>query len=170
MLVDCVINYQCWRLILWLYMYLSADDPAGWLEWRLDEKQQLPVNTSAPLLDVYKSVRYRQHAGVAIKVHSAYGLPGLYIDEQISIQTFVVLCSLLLTYNTNVCGFTEGLYTQCFVRVLPGRDAQELPATSEGWGVDEKLITLKHDYNSLQTRPEWLDDPTVSFIVKQFVV
>ena len=94
-------------------MYLSSDDPAGWLEWRLDEKQQLPVNTSAPLLDMYKSVRYRQHAGVAIKVHSAYGLPGLYIDEQISMQTFVVLsvCTYLFTFNIQILFILQKDYT-----------------------------------------------------------
>ena len=54
---------------------------------------------------------------------------------------------------------------QCFARVLPGRDAEGLPATSEGWGADEKFITLKHDYNSLQSLPEWLDDPTVSIFL-----
>ena len=54
----------------------ASDDPAGWLDWRLDEKQQLPIHMSPSLVDLYKTVRYRQQAGVAIKISSAYGVPG----------------------------------------------------------------------------------------------
>ena len=58
------------------FIVFAAEDPAGWLDWRLDEKEQLPVNSTAGLVDVYRTVRYRQHAGVSVKINSASGVPG----------------------------------------------------------------------------------------------
>ena len=58
------------------FVCFVAEDPAGWLDWRLDEKEQLPVNSTARLVDVYRTVRYRQDAGVSVKINSASGVPG----------------------------------------------------------------------------------------------
>lgn len=60
------------------------------------------------------------------------------------------------------CVSTEGYYIQCFARVAPGKRALEMSITSEGYGRDEKTITLKHDWNSTQKAPVWVDETHVS--------
>merc|ERR550532_938195 len=58
-------------------------------------------------------------------------------------------------------GLPENFYVQCFARVSPGKDAEKLKTTPEGHGADEKFITMKHDYTSLQKAPKWEDETTV---------
>ena len=57
--------------------------------------------------------------------------------------------------------FAEGFYIQCFGRVAPGVEALDLGPTPEGYGKEEKFITFKHDFDSLQKAPRWLDPAKV---------
>ena len=64
------------------------------------------------------------------------------------------MCSINLTMSN----YSEGYYIQCFARMSPGSQAMDMSVTSEGYGRDEKLITLKHKWDSLQKAPVWEDD------------
>lgn len=55
----------------------------------------------------------------------------------------------------------DGFYAQCFVRVSPGEKVLTMEETPEGYGKEEKFVTLKHDYESFQSAPRFLDDPKV---------
>lgn len=55
----------------------------------------------------------------------------------------------------------DGFYAQCFVRVSPGEKVLTMEETPEGYGKEEKFVTLKHDYESFQSAPKFLDDPKV---------
>ena len=57
----------------------------------------------------------------------------------------------------------EGVNIQCFARMQPGKKATDKPTTDEGYGNEEKLITMAHDYTALQKSPKWLDDPKVNW-------
>ncbi|XP_052800410.1 uncharacterized protein LOC128231514 isoform X2 [Mya arenaria] len=57
-----------------------------------------------------------------------------------------------------VFGMQEGMYIQCFARVAPGQKVLSMSPTNEGWGGEEKFVTLKHKYDSYQSAPEWEDD------------
>ncbi|XP_056008915.1 uncharacterized protein LOC125662842 isoform X2 [Ostrea edulis] len=56
-------------------------------------------------------------------------------------------------------GLPDGYYVQCFVRVSPGEKVLTMEETPEGYGKEEKFVTLKHDYDSFQTAPKFRDDP-----------
>lgn len=60
-----------------------------------------------------------------------------------------------------VYGLPDGFYAQCFVRVSPGEKVLTMEETPEGYGKEEKFVTLKHDYESFQSAPKFLDDPKV---------
>jgi hypothetical protein len=51
---------------------------------------------------------------------------------------------------------------QCFARTQPGNDVADKPVTAEGFGEDGWILTLVHDFKSLQKAPVWLDLATVS--------
>ena len=55
----------------------------------------------------------------------------------------------------------EGLYMQCFGRVAPGHRWASAGASIQDRDSDEKFVSLKHDYNSLQKAPQWKDEPKV---------
>lgn len=54
------------------------------------------------------------------------------------------------------------MYIQCFGRVAPGGKVLGMEPTEEGWGSEEKFVTLKHNFDSYQSAQEWLDDESVS--------
>ncbi|XP_062597302.1 uncharacterized protein LOC134258744 isoform X2 [Saccostrea cucullata] len=55
-------------------------------------------------------------------------------------------------------GLPDGYYVHCFVRVSPGEKVLDMEETPEGYGKEEKFVTLKHDYDSFQIAPKFLDD------------
>ena len=57
---------------------------------------------------------------------------------------------------------SDGFYIQAFARVSPGEKVQTMEPTAEGNGGEEKFVTIKHDFDSFQNAPVWLDDPKVS--------
>jgi hypothetical protein len=59
---------------------------------------------------------------------------------------------------------SEGVYIQCFGRVAPGAKVLSMDPTAEGFGGEEKFVTLKHNFDSFQSAQEWTDDPTVIYI------
>ena len=64
-----------------ILLCFAAEDPDGWLDWRLDEKEQLPINSTAGLVDFKRTVHYRQHTGVSVKINSASGVPGKHMHH-----------------------------------------------------------------------------------------
>ncbi|XP_078336716.1 uncharacterized protein LOC111135431 isoform X1 [Crassostrea virginica] len=59
---------------------------------------------------------------------------------------------------TNAYGLPDGHYVQCFVRVSPGEKVLTMEETPEGYGKEEKFVTLKQDFDSFQSAPKFLDD------------
>ncbi|XP_053375803.1 uncharacterized protein LOC123533294 isoform X1 [Mercenaria mercenaria] len=59
-----------------------------------------------------------------------------------------------------VYGMPEGVYIQCFGRVAPGAKVLSMEQTADGFGGEEKFVTLKHNFDSYQSAQEWTDDPT----------
>lgn len=59
-----------------------------------------------------------------------------------------------------VFGMSEGVYIQCFARVAPGAKVLGMDPTAEGYGGEEKFVTLKHKFDSYQTAQEWEDEAT----------
>ena len=59
----------------------------------------------------------------------------------------------------------DGLYVQCYARVVPGETSNGVPSSPEGFGEDAQFITKNHDYNSLQKAPVWLDREKVNFVL-----
>ncbi|KAJ8257039.1 hypothetical protein COCON_G00191910 [Conger conger] len=102
----------------------------GWLEDRLDVRKGNLSHQPPALLPVLRMVRYRQEAGVRVRVTQAFGLP-------------------------------DGLYVNAFTRVLKGSDTLRVPELPQGWGGDEKFLTCRHDYSSLQRAPRWTDQSSV---------
>ena len=60
-----------------------------------------------------------------------------------------------------VC-LVDGHYVQCFVRVSPGEKVLTMEETPEGYGKEEKFVTLKQDFDSFQSAPKFLDDAKVN--------
>ena len=54
------------------------------------------------------------------------------------------------------------MYIQCFARVAPGAKVLGMEATEDGWGGEEKFVTLKHNFDSLQAAQQWEDTESVS--------
>ncbi|KAI8513139.1 hypothetical protein Bbelb_097780 [Branchiostoma belcheri] len=102
-----------------------------WYRDRLDAKKHLPPRTPASHSDLLRAVRYHIQTGIGIQVEQAHGVNG------------------------------EGLYVNVFARVSPGAEARELENTPEGYGGEDKIITTKHDFTSLQKSPKWLDPPSI---------
>ncbi|XP_070571525.1 uncharacterized protein [Ptychodera flava] len=103
------------------------------LEWSKDrlDKKNLPAKAPPKDLDLTRLVLYDISRGVDVQVQSAFGMD------------------------------VEGLYCNAFVRVAPGNEAFDQDKTPEGYGGEEKFLTSKHDYSSLQKSPRWLDYPTI---------
>lgn len=59
-----------------------------------------------------------------------------------------------------VFGMPEGVYIQCFGRVAPGSKVLSMEPTAEGFGGEEKFVTLKHNFDSYQSAQEWADNHT----------
>ncbi|KAK3587353.1 hypothetical protein CHS0354_036520, partial [Potamilus streckersoni] len=55
--------------------------------------------------------------------------------------------------------FLDNLYVQCFARVAPGKKVLGFEPNADGHGKEEKFITLRHDFNSYQQAPVWVDEP-----------
>ncbi|XP_078598262.1 uncharacterized protein LOC144874218 isoform X4 [Branchiostoma floridae x Branchiostoma japonicum] len=102
-----------------------------WYRDRLDAKKHLPPRTPASHSDLLRAVRYHIQTGIGIQVEQAHGVNG------------------------------EGLYVNVFARVSPGAEARELENTPEGYGGEDKIISTKHDFTSLQKSPKWLDPPSI---------
>ena len=62
---------------------------------------------------------------------------------------------------------SEGMYIQCFARLAPGGKVLGMEPTAEGYGGEEKFVSLKHEYNSYQQAQSWEDNPSVSLSLKQ---
>ncbi|XP_066552368.1 uncharacterized protein LOC136718517 [Amia ocellicauda] len=58
-------------------------------------------------------------------------------------------------------GLPDGLYVNAFARVLRGFESSHLPELPQGWGGEEKFVTRRHDFRSLQMSPRWTDQSTV---------
>lgn len=54
----------------------------------------------------------------------------------------------------------DGLYVNCFARIQPGEKVVAMPPTDEGFGDEEKFITLRLDFDSYQKSPVWTDEFT----------
>ncbi|XP_077995576.1 uncharacterized protein LOC144449044 [Glandiceps talaboti] len=110
-----------------------VQDEAVLSDWLKDrlDKKHLPPKVPPKDLDLTRLVYYEMSRGINIHVQSAFGMD------------------------------TEGLYCNAFVRVAPGGEAIDLERTEEGYGGEEKFLTKKHDYSSLQKSPRWLDMPTI---------
>ena len=67
-----------------------------------------------------------------------------------------------------VC-LVDGHYVQCFVRVSPGEKVLTMEETPEGYGKEEKFVTLKQDFDSFQSAPKFLDDAKVNRASKIFI-
>ena len=59
------------------------------------------------------------------------------------------------------------MYIQCFARVAPGGKVLGMEPTAEGYGGEEKFVSLKHEYTSYQQAQSWEDNPSVSLSLKQ---
>ncbi|XP_067823996.1 uncharacterized protein [Heptranchias perlo] len=104
--------------------------PEHWMAWyeeRLDGRKHLLPQQPPAHLSTVRMVRYRQRAGIRLRISQVYGLKG------------------------------DGLYVSAFARILKGGDALRLPETAESGGRDEKFLTRQHDFTSLQRSPRWID-------------
>ncbi|KAL4223925.1 hypothetical protein ACF0H5_017387 [Mactra antiquata] len=59
-----------------------------------------------------------------------------------------------------IYGMSDGLYMQCFARIAPGDKVLSMEPTAEGYGGEEKFVTLKHNFDSYQSSQQWDDNPT----------
>lgn len=57
-----------------------------------------------------------------------------------------------------IFGMPEGIYIQAFARVSPGDKVLSIAPTADGYGKEEKFITLKHNFDSFQSCQEWTDN------------
>uniref|UniRef100_W5M7Y6 Uncharacterized protein n=1 Tax=Lepisosteus oculatus TaxID=7918 RepID=W5M7Y6_LEPOC len=108
--------------------------PELWLAWyeeRLDARKQLPPQTPPAHLSIHHMVRYHQQAGIRIRITQAFGLPA------------------------------GGLYVNAFARILKGAESLHLAELPQGWGGEEKFVTLRRDFTSLQRCPRWTDQSAV---------
>nr|XP_014342841.1 PREDICTED: uncharacterized protein LOC102353929 isoform X1 [Latimeria chalumnae] len=110
----------------------SPDDQwAVWYKDRLDAKKQLPPHHPPAHLNLLWTVRYHQRAGIRVRFRQAFGLKA------------------------------DGLYVNVFARILKGAQSLHLPELPERWGGEEKLLTRRHDFTSLQKSPRWTDPSVV---------
>ncbi|XP_069040492.1 uncharacterized protein [Lepisosteus oculatus] len=108
--------------------------PELWLAWyeeRLDARKQLPPQNPPAHLSIHHMVRYHQQAGIRIRITQAFGLPA------------------------------GGLYVNAFARILKGAESLHLAELPQGWGGEEKFVTLRRDFTSLQRCPRWTDQSAV---------
>ncbi|KAJ8368349.1 hypothetical protein SKAU_G00083770 [Synaphobranchus kaupii] len=129
--------------------HVSPEQASAWLEDRLDARKGNLSQKPPADLPMWRMVRYRQQAGVRVRVTQAFGLPA------------------------------DGLYVNAFTRVLKGSDTSRVPELPRGWGGDEKFLTRRHDYGGLQRAPRWTDqssvlhpylDPHTVLLVQLFVL
>lgn len=55
------------------------------------------------------------------------------------------------------------------MRVSPGEKVLTMEETPEGYGKEEKFVTLKQDFDSFQSAPKFLDDAKVNRASKIFI-
>ncbi|KAM8977375.1 uncharacterized protein RCH25_043834 [Pelodytes ibericus] len=82
-------------------------------------------------INVQHAVQYRQEIGIRLRIKQAFGLTA------------------------------KGLYINAFARILKGSQSIQLPELPEHWGGEEKFLTRKHDFTSLQSSPRWMDPSVV---------
>ncbi|XP_069767822.1 uncharacterized protein [Narcine bancroftii] len=108
--------------------------PEQWKAWyaeRLDGRKHLPPQQPPEHLSIIHMVQYRQRAGIRIRISQVHGLKG------------------------------DGFYVNVFARILKGGGSLPLIEMLELDDTDEKFLTHKHDFASLQRSPCWVDPPQV---------
>ncbi|XP_032902259.1 uncharacterized protein LOC116989141 [Amblyraja radiata] len=100
----------------------------AWYEERLDGRKHLPSQHPPEHLNIFHMVRYRQRAGIRIRIIQVHGLNG------------------------------DGFYVNGFARILKGGSTLRMPEIAE---FNEKFLTRKHDFSSLQRSPCWIDPSQV---------
>ncbi|XP_059829625.1 uncharacterized protein LOC132396137 isoform X4 [Hypanus sabinus] len=109
----------------------SEEQWKAWYEERLDGRKHLPSQQPPEHLSITRMVRYRQRAGLRVRISQVHGLK------------------------------RDGFYVNAFARILKGDGALHLPKVAEFSDKDEKFLTRKHDFSSLQRSPRWIDTSQV---------
>ncbi|XP_053311919.1 uncharacterized protein LOC128473690 [Spea bombifrons] len=98
------------------------------LEKRFGGQKSSLLQPSLNYISVHHAVQYRQEIGIRLRIRQAFGLA------------------------------VEGLYTNAFARIMKGAQSIHLPELPQRWGGEEKVLTQKHDFASLQKSPRWTDN------------
>ncbi|CAM5104546.1 unnamed protein product, partial [Natator depressus] len=110
---------------------VTLDHLKAWYVERLDEKRHSQPEHFPKYINIHHAVRYRQEAGIRIKVKQAFGLKA------------------------------GGYYVNVFARVLRGAASMHFPELPQQWAGEEKFLTSQLDFTSLQRSPQWTDPSVV---------
>ncbi|XP_067422127.1 uncharacterized protein [Emydura macquarii macquarii] len=110
---------------------VTLDRLEAWYVERLNEKRHSRPEHFPKYINIHHAVRYRQEAGIHIKVKQAFGLKA------------------------------DGYYVNVLARVLKGAASMHLAELPQQWGGEEKLLTSQLDFTSLQRSPRWTDPSVV---------
>ncbi|XP_025065844.1 uncharacterized protein LOC102382846 [Alligator sinensis] len=110
---------------------VTLDRLETWYVERLDETKYLLPQQLPKYINIHHAVRYRQEAGIRIKVKQAFGLKA------------------------------DGYYVNVLARVLKGAASMHLPELPQQWGGEEKFLTCQLDFTSQQRSPIWTDPSVV---------
>ncbi|XP_039363697.1 uncharacterized protein LOC120387279 isoform X3 [Mauremys reevesii] len=110
---------------------VTLDHLEAWYVERLDEKRHSRPEHFPKYINIHHAVRYRQEAGIRIKIKQAFGLKA------------------------------GGYYVNVLARVLKGAASMHLPELPQQWAGEEKFLTNQLDFTSLQRSPRWTDPSVV---------
>ncbi|XP_063312332.1 uncharacterized protein LOC134611909 [Pelobates fuscus] len=102
-----------------------------WIVTRMGGGKSSLLQLPFNYINIHHAAQYRQETGIRFRIRQAFGLAA------------------------------DGLYINAFARVLKGPLSIHLPELPDHSGGDEKFITQKHDFTSLQTSPKWMDPSVV---------
>ncbi|XP_063002859.1 uncharacterized protein LOC134412779 [Elgaria multicarinata webbii] len=107
------------------------DQLEAWCVGKLDEGGDLSPQRLLKCIDLHRAVRYRQEAGLRVRIKQAFGLKA------------------------------DGYYVNALARILKGAASMRLHELPQRWGGDEKFLMRQLDFTSLQRSPRWTDSSVV---------
>ncbi|XP_069077692.1 uncharacterized protein [Pleurodeles waltl] len=110
---------------------VTDDKVEAWYQDRFDIQKMPVTQRRMTYINLSHVIRYHQEEGMRVRITQAYGLQ------------------------------IEGLYINAFARILKGHESMDLPELPQRWGGEEKFLTRRHDFGSLQRCPRWTDPSVV---------
>ncbi|XP_033028471.1 uncharacterized protein LOC117060364 [Lacerta agilis] len=107
------------------------DQLKAWCVEKLSKGGRLSPQHPLKCIDIHRAVRYRQEAGVRVRIKQAFGLKA------------------------------DGCYVNALARILKGAASMQLPELPQRWGGEETFLVQQLDFSSLQRSPKWIDPSVV---------